>query len=187
MPEITDKTLDATLVKCMSVRDVKVLAEICASDPRVLKLIAERAMKGDETHAAKASWVLSKSAELYKADMKPFADRIIKHLASPLRSGIKRELLKALLFSDIHKSSDMRLLDILLALPFSNDDVGVKYIALRHLERYAKFQPELRQEIVSTLELSRSLNPPLWSVHAKRLIDRIEKKGKTTRKRMGLK
>jgi hypothetical protein len=179
---LSEKDLEACLVKCMSVHDVRALAEMSSKDPRILERISQLALVGDDTRAAKASWVLSKSAEIFKSDINPFANIILDRLASPMRSGIKRELLKALLFSNIHQSNDSRLLDILLALPFSGDDVGVKYLALRHLEKYAKYQPELKQEIISTLKMSKSSNPTLWSRQAQRLIDKMETKGGLIRK-----
>jgi hypothetical protein len=180
-PLLDEKFLDETLVKCMSVQDVKSLADICSKESDVLEWIVRLALDGNDTKAAKAAWVLSKSAEVFKSDINPFTEKIIDRLHKPATSGIKRELLKTLLFSDVHQSTDTRLLDLILALPFSNDDVGVKYIALRHLEKYAKNQPELKQEIVSTLELSKSGNPTLWARHAKRLIDRLESKKRLNR------
>jgi hypothetical protein len=178
---LSEKVLDDTLVKCMSVRDVKALAEMCSKDVSLLSWIVTLALDGNETKAGKASWVVSKSAELYKTDINPFVERIVLRLHAPCKSGIKRELLKALLFSNVHQSSDSRLLDIVLNLPFSGDDVGVKYIALRHLEKYAKHQTELKQEIISTLELSKSSNPTLWVRQAQKLIERIEKQKPSNR------
>jgi hypothetical protein len=178
MLSIDEKSLNDALVKCMSVRDVKILAEQASGDEKLLRSIVRLALDGDDTRAAKSAWVLSKTAEVFKTNMDPFANKIVDRLLNPARSGIKRELLKALLFSHVHASADTRLLDILLAIPFSADDVGVKYIALRHFEKYARYQPDLCQEIITTLELSISANPALWAKHARKLIERINKKTK---------
>jgi hypothetical protein len=180
MLAIDEKSLNDALVKCMSVRDVRILAEQASKDVKLLRLIVKLALDGNDTRAAKSAWVLSKSTEVFKTNIDSFSKKIIDRLLSPAKSGIKRELLKALLFSDIHSEIDTRLFDILLAIPFSSDDVGVKYIALRHFEKYAWKQPELYQEIITTLELSISSNPALWAKHAHKLIDRINKKIKSS-------
>jgi hypothetical protein len=183
MSELDEKSLTNALVKCMSVRDVKIIAEQSSKDGALLRLIVCLALDGNNTRAAKAAWVLSRTAEVFKTDINSFANNIVDRLLEPASSGIKRELLKALLFSNIHSDEDTRLFDILLTIPFSADDVGVKYMALRHFEKYSLNHTELNQEIITTLELSISANPALWAKHAQKLIDRINKKTKRKSKK----
>ncbi|MDZ4750468.1 MAG: hypothetical protein SGI87_02550 [Flavobacteriales bacterium] len=156
----------------MSVKKVESLARLCKKDPEMLEEIVELSIKGNETKSAKASWVLSKVAQKYKTPIDSHTPKLVTRLESECTGGIKRELLKALLHSKIHSSENLSLLDILLSIPLSTNDPGVKYMALKHFEKYMKVQPELSGEIIQVLQMSLERNGGLWRTQAMKLINR---------------
>jgi hypothetical protein len=151
--------LDQILVKCVPLAVINDLAEKASGDKKLFSHLATLSLKPPHTRAAKASWALSKAAALAPAMIVPWQEKILEAIPHAATGGIKRELLKSILYSSLHKQGSGRLFDVCLSLLDPKEDKGVVHYAMEHLERMVKYHPDLKDELAGSVRLFRSKSP----------------------------
>lgn len=165
------------LVKCMGVKDAKMLGSLVANDRKALNELIEAFSMGDVPFRMKAAWVLSHAAGEHPENLKSAADAILTLLEKETVSGTLRELLKALTLAGVPLKWEGRLIDIAFRLLNEmHHDVAVRYNAMKLLEPYILKHTELKDEYFDCLDAQIELNTPTWQCMALRIKANITKK-----------
>lgn len=140
------------LQRGMSKSDVIRLAELAAGDKKLLSLLLDSITEEGLT-GMKSSWIISTGTVMHKGFLKKETDRIIEVLPHIETMGTKRELIKALMFSDVLDSGQLGLLtDTLLHfLRSGQQDISVRYNSMKLLEMICNRYPDLYPEFLDTL------------------------------------
>lgn len=125
------------------------------SDPVRFKLVLEFALEDDGQYAMRAARAINLSSFRHPQLIRPFLPLLVNKLGSFQNDGLKRGMLKTLFQRSYEYSDDVfgRLVDI--CFQFVNDPgekVAIKIYALELLYRSSISYPEIKPEIISTIE-----------------------------------
>ncbi len=129
-------------------------------------------LKIEGTTNMKASWILSSAAELHPGVLNPFVEEYIALLPTIETMGTKRELIKGIWLSDFIHAENLGLLtDTLLAFIRSNQqDVSVRYNAMKVMVDVCKTYPELKEEFQDTVRTILPYISPTFRSYANRFV-----------------
>jgi hypothetical protein len=129
-------------------------------------------LKTEGTTNMKASWILSTAAELHPGVLNAFVEEYITLLPTIKTMGTKRELIKGIWLSDFIHAENLGLLsDTLLEFIRSNQqDVSVRYNAMKVMVEICKTYPELKEEFHETIRTILPYISPTFRNFAKKFV-----------------
>ncbi len=129
-------------------------------------------LRTEGTTNMKASWILSTAAELHPGVLNPFVEEYIALLPTIETMGTKRELIKGIWLSDFIHAENLGLLsDTLLEFIRSNQqDVSVRYNAMKVMVEICKTYPELKEEFHETIRTILPYISPTFRNFAKKFV-----------------
>ncbi|NUN68090.1 MAG: hypothetical protein HUU02_00085 [Bacteroidetes bacterium] len=130
------------------------LAERIGDDTERFAVVARMALSADAAVVMRASWLLTICAELRPALVTPWIPKLLAAAARPGASdALRRNIVRSLQFIDIPRRHQGRAAD--LCFGFLQDvkaPVAVKAFSMTVLANIAMSEPELKHEIVLTIE-----------------------------------
>jgi len=138
-----------------SKRTIDIAVSFVGEDPDLFQKVYEFALEDKGPLAMRAARVVSQTSLQYPEIFVPFVNDLIPKLRDFKTDGLKRELAKAI--SHLSLNIDEEKLSILLDTSFSwfndpNETVAVKVYALDIIYRISEIYPELKPELIFTLE-----------------------------------
>jgi hypothetical protein len=178
MDHMKEVELHKVLVKGMAKRAADDLAAMANSNPELYLKLLDAIASGEQTHAMKASWVLGHAARMDKNPAQKHGHRLLQLLLQAKVGGVQREILKVLELVSLSEEDEGRFVDLcfeLLRRP--GLDVAIRYYCLRVLRQKVKKYPELKIELVSTLEEIRDWHNDVWTRYSSKAILSLLKAG----------
>jgi hypothetical protein len=164
------------LVKGMRKQTVMQLAKEANEDTNIYRVLLDVISSDNGTPAMKASWVLGNAARLNKAPAQRFGKQLLQLLITAEVGGVQRELLKVLEVVALSEEDEGKFVDTCFALLRSPGlDVGIRYYCLRILRAKAKKYPDLKPELISSLEEIVEWHNEVWKRHTAKAIQALEK------------
>ncbi len=148
----------------MHKKDAEHIAEYIRAHDNEMKKLVDLALSDDMTPSMKASWILSTASVQQKGCINKYVDQIIENLIDVKVSGSRRELMKALLYSDFLESEKLgKLVDTLMTfIRRTHDDLAVSYNALKLMIKICKTFPELKPELEETIRQNIEQGSDTW-------------------------
>jgi hypothetical protein len=148
----------------MHKKDIEHIAEYIRAHDKEMKKMVELALSDDMTPSMKASWILSTASVQQKGCMNKYVDYVIDNLIDVKVSGARREIMKALLHSDILESEKLgKLVDTLMTfIRRTHEDLAVSYNALKLMIKICKKYPELKPELEETIRQNLEQGSDTW-------------------------
>jgi hypothetical protein len=163
------------LTKGMHKSDVDLCASAVVQEPKLFKELLDIVASGEVTPAMKAAWVLGKASELNRALPSKHVARIIELLGQAKISGVQRELIKTLFKLNLQEEEESRILDLCFHfLNHSESDVAVRHHALKILLALTKKYPDLRQELIASLEAQLEYNTAAWARYTRKTLAKLK-------------
>ncbi|HPN77799.1 MAG TPA: hypothetical protein PLP79_11735 [Prolixibacteraceae bacterium] len=129
------------------------LNKISPDPEEYLPLLMEIALEGKDTSSWRAVWVADKIMEQHPEALLPWRETIIGILSRIRHGGKRRQLMRMLTRCEIPESSAGMLFDYCQERLFlSEEKVAVKVYAMDILYNISGQAPELKQEVIQTLE-----------------------------------
>lgn len=164
------------LVKGLSKKMVVELAERAAIDVNFFVDLIDQIKSGKKTPAMKASWVLQNASFINPKLATDRAAIFIDLLKKEKVGGVQRELLKIL--GHIKWNEELEGVYIDLCFQFLNSptaDVGAKYHCIANIKGVLKKYPELKQELIVSIESQLELYTDAWKRYAGKLLNTLKK------------
>lgn len=149
--------LQSAVIRLMSMKEAEWMAVSAIENPEVLRSLVDYSYSADHKLAFKASWVLTKVNDLSPETICPYLDRIAGSLSQVDNESAVRSFLRILSFTDMNKLS-LRNHGILADNCFSFlrsgfSSVAVKAYAMEILYKLVLIYPELKNELVATINI----------------------------------
>jgi hypothetical protein len=165
------------LTKGMHKSDVDLCASAVVQQPKLFEELLDIVAKGEVTPAMKAAWILGKASELNRALPAKHVARIIELLSLAKVSGVQRELIKTLFKLNLQEEEESRLLDLCFHfLNHAESDVAVRNQALKILLALTKKYPDLKQEVIVSLEAQLEYNTEAWARYSGKTLAKLKRK-----------
>jgi hypothetical protein len=169
--------LNALLVKGLGKKAVMDLAEKANVDPEFYLELLHVIENGEVTPAMKASWVLGNAARLDSTPAQRHGWKILGLLKTASIGGVQRELLKVLEVVKFKDNADGEFVDYCFDLMRRPGiDVGIRYYCLRILQRKVMQYPELKDELMLTLEEILDWHNQVWKKYLIKAMEKLRKK-----------
>lgn len=151
----------------------EIAADLLHHDAKMSAMV-NFAIHEEGTVGMKASWILGAVSVMQHGAVNNYADAIISRLGMIQTMGIKRELLKTLLHSDILKEKKLGLLvdELFHLLRSSEVDISVSYNAMKLMQVIVKEFPELKPEYFDTLNHQLPYMSDTWRKLARHIISK---------------
>lgn len=166
------------LVKGLGKQAAVDLGTRAAEDAKFFELLVDQIRSGKKTPAMKASWVLQHAASLNQQLATKHAEEFMTLLEKERVGGVQRELLKILGHCKWTADDEGKYIDI--CFKFLNSptaDVGAKYHCISNIKSVLKKHPELKGELLASLESQKELYTDAWKRYTSKLIAQLEKHG----------
>lgn len=171
--------LSEVLVKGMGKHVVDKLAAQANDDPVLYRELLDVLETQETTPAMKASWVLANAARLDKAPAQKHGSRFLQLLFNARIGGVQRELMKVLEVVELSDEEEGRFVDLCFQLLRQPGlDVGIRYYGLRILRQKVKKYPDLKPELITSLEEVLSWHNDVWKRHTSNAIVALKKPGR---------
>jgi hypothetical protein len=176
MSEEAIEKLKPLLVKSVGVKQIRLIADDASKNEDVYLALIALIQDTDQTRRMKASWALAKATELNPDFAAPHIELLMHLMDQEKTGGVVRELYKTLAFVHIpevlegvfiDKSFDM--------LRELESDLAVKYHAKLMLMKYVKKYPELKHEIILSLQSVMEVHSDAWKVQVLKSIAKLDK------------
>lgn len=164
------------LVKGLGKKEVVELAERAASDAVFFDALIDHIKSGKKTPAMKASWVLQNASEINRDFATDRASLFLSLLKDERVGGVQRELLKIL--GHIKWSDELEGAYIDMCFQFLNSptaDLGAKYHCIANIKSVLKKYPELKQELIVSIEPQLELYTDAWKRYATKFLLSLQK------------
>jgi len=163
------------LVKGLSKKVVVELAERAAVESDFFDALIDQIKLGKKTAAMKASWVLQNASNINPELASERASIFVDLLKNESVGGVQRELLKIL--GHIKWNNELEGSYIDLCFQFLNSseaDVGAKYHCIANIKSVLKKYPELKQELIHSVEPQLELYTEAWTRYSTKLLKALK-------------
>lgn len=171
-----NKPINEILVKGIGKKEVALLALEASKDEKFFLELLRVIEVGEKTPAMKATWIIGTSAEKDARLIQKHSSRILEILLADKQSGYMRELIKALVEVQLQEKDEGPFINYCFEqLNRNGIDVAIKYASIKGIEKFLSKYPELKVELISTLESQLDLNTEAWKRYVTRIISRLNK------------
>jgi hypothetical protein len=152
------------LQKGLSKAQVEEIAKLIRADRKAMKQMVEYATMHEETIGMKASWIMGAASVQENNCAHAYLPQIIDRLGAIKTMGIKRELIKTMMFSNVMDCENLgTLVDTLFVfLRSTSEDISVSYNSMKLMNMIVKHIPELKEEFHNTLAHQMEYKSPTW-------------------------
>jgi hypothetical protein len=169
--------LNSILVKGLGKEVTTKVAKQAGADETLFLALLDYAENGTTTQAMKSSWIIGTLATFDPTFPTKYSDRVLAILKAATVGGVQREMLKTIsrvkLKPEVHGS----LIDLCFRMLHNHElDVAVKYYSIYIIEDALKVYPELKDELIASLEPQLELYNDSWRKYNKRRIEKLRKK-----------
>ena len=176
MSEAIIQKLKPLLVKCVGVKQIRLIAEDAAQNKQVYDVLVQLIQDEDRSCRMKSSWALAKATEINPDFAMPHISLLMQLLQSEKTGGVVREIYKTLACVQIPESMEGVFIDVSFEmLREVESDLAVKYHAKQILMKYAKKYPELKNEVILSLHSVTEAHSDAWKVQVLKSIAKLEK------------
>jgi len=161
-----------------SARQCLQAVEIISTDKKKIKELVHIFVTENDDIARPASWVLSKIAENHPALLYPHLHDIISRLQRPVvHDGIKRHVLKILEICSVPEDEEGVVMNLCFdVLSDVKEAVAIKVFAMSVLAELAKKYPDIKQELITILQNTLSMETtPGFKSRANKIIRALTK------------
>jgi len=159
------------LQKGLSKVQVDELARLIRADRKAMKQMVEYATMYEDTVGMKASWIMGAASVQENNCAHDHLPQIIDRLGAVQTMGIKRELIKTMMFSNVMDCENLgTLVDTLFVfLRSASEDISVSYNSMKLMNKIVKHIPELKEEFHDTLSHQMEYKSPTWRKCAQKI------------------
>ncbi len=152
------------LQKGLSKAQVEEIAKLIRADRKAMKQMVEYATMHEDTIGMKASWIMGAASVQENNCAHAHIPQIIDRLGAIKTMGIKRELIKTMMFSNVMDCANLgTLVDTLFVfLRSTSEDISVSYNSMKLMNMIVKHIPELKEEFHDTLAHQMEYKSPTW-------------------------
>ena len=129
------------------------LVEIVTQRPELFSQLIEIYFANEEPASRRTVWAIDLYAEQHPEALIPFIDRIVSHLPDFQHDGLKRHSLRMLARSPLPVTNLGQLITLCFDFLLSPSETpAVKVYAMETLYRISLEEPDLRQELIDSIE-----------------------------------
>lgn len=177
--------LEAEILREHSKRQTVRIARWIGPDKRRFRQLMELLLHGDPLVTQRAAWILSYCYEYHPQLITPWLPALIEKMQEPgVHEAVKRNVVRLLVCTDIPKP----LLGIVVSLCFEylnsvDTPIAVKAHSMSVLQRVAEQKPDMKNELLTTIELMMPYVGPALRARGRMVIKQLVRgrKSKKTR------
>ena len=133
-------------------------------------------LSGEPVVQQRAAWVYGICAGRYPYLVKPYMHRIIGQLQLPVHDAVKRNIIRALQFTEVPVKQQGQLIETLMHMLVSMDEpVAVKIFAMQVLLAACRPYPDLKRELALRIETQLPFATPGFRAKGKKVIMELQK------------
>ena len=176
MSDAIVQKLKPLLVKCVGVKQIRSIAEDAAQNKAVYDVLVTLIQDADRSCRMKSSWALAKATEMNPEFASPHIALFMQLLQTEKTGGVVREIYKTLACVPIPESHEGAFIDVSFEmLRDLESDLAVKYHAKTILMKYVKKYPELKNEVILSLQSVAEAHSEAWKAQVHKSIVKLEK------------
>ena len=147
-------SIKSEIIKEHSKYNTERVAGIIGNNSNLLEELIKIVLNEDNEIARKAAWVMRSCYEKNPRCLDKYLSKLIHHLhKDPLHVAVKRNILGILISTDIPKKDWGYLIDICFKfLKSGQESIAVKAFSMDIIQRYAKNEPSIYNELSIILE-----------------------------------
>jgi hypothetical protein len=172
--------IEEAILKEHSKKQTMLIVNFIGDDKVRFKLLMELFLKGEYRITQRASWVVSYCAIANPEFLKPYFKKLITKLKEPnIHDGVKRNIVKV--FSEIELPEELlgEIYDICFHyLRAIDETIAVKAHSMTVLEKICIRYPELKTELVATIEDMIPFGSSGIVARAKKILNNLSKQNK---------
>jgi hypothetical protein len=166
--------LKESLVKGLGKKNAIEFAQMANAHPQIYQEFIDIIESGESTPAMKASWILGTAARIDALPAQPHGPVLIRLLEQAAIGGVQRELLKVLEVVKMDADTEGKFIDYCFRLMRRPGiDVAIRYYCLRILNRAVKKYPDLKGELILTMEEIQDWHNDVWKRHISKAIKKM--------------
>lgn len=176
MSKAIEEKLRPLLVKCVGVKQIRMIGEDAARDKAIYDTLIKLIQDNDKTCRMKASWALAKATEIEPGRAMPHVPMLMNRLSKEPVNGVVREIFKTLACVEIPDQYEGAFIDASFAMLREPDsDVAVKHHSKAILMKAVKKYPELKNELILSLQSVMDMHTEPWKIQVMKTIAKLEK------------
>lgn len=146
--------LRSLLLAEMSRRNTDFVKGIVLSNQSLFDELFKLALLNEEPVSRRAMWVVDVASEAEPDMLLPYINELISALHGFYHDGLKRHTLRMLSRYDLSMEEFLPILDLCFQYMSSgNESVAARYQAMHLLSKMSEKEPDLKHEIINTIEL----------------------------------
>ncbi|MCX6248748.1 MAG: hypothetical protein NTW10_13570 [Bacteroidetes bacterium] len=171
-----EESLEALLLVENSRRNTDLIADLILKKPELFDELIMIYLKNEEPVSRRAAWVTDTVTEKRPDLLERYLEEIVTRLETFTHDGMKRESLRMLARSRFPADQ----LGLLITLCFdwlisSSESVAVKMYSMEVLYKISQQEPEMKKELVDSIELRMHEETPGFRAHGKKLLKQLYK------------
>ncbi len=175
MNNLNEKQLREYLLNGVSLDSLHEFAKQTTIDNKLLAKLFALMKENSEIVSWRAAWVIWHLFNPKKELLKPYLDEISKLLSSFPFDGQKREMMKILLLFDIKELNISILLNTCFDfLSNPNESLAVQVHSMQILYHISEIEPDIRTELISTIEYMMPTSNFGFKNRAKKLLQKLQ-------------
>lgn len=146
--------LEQEILKEHSKRKTQKIACWIGADPERFSLLMKLFLHGEPVVVQRSAWIVSQCAEQHPSLILPWLKKLIARIEEKnLHNAVQRNGFRALQFVDIPRSLQGKVFDLCLnTLRAVENPVAVKVYAMYILKEFVRQEPDLKQEVLLTVQ-----------------------------------
>jgi hypothetical protein len=152
------------------------IVDYVGNNPTRFKVLVEVFLSGPYRVTQRSAWPISYCTELHPQLVKPHLKTLLDCLKTPgIHQAVKRNILRLLQFIDIPKRSHGQIADICFQyLSNRKEPIAVRCFAMTVLGNIARYNPDLKQELLIIVEDNLPYATPGFAARARRLLRELK-------------
>ena len=162
------KTIKSFLEKRRHKKEVVQFVRYIGDDQKKFDELISYCFGADPKLAERASWPVCYCVEAHPELMKKHFKKLLKQLRMPCHNSIRRNFTKLMEYIEIPKALHAETISVCFDLLNNKDEfVAVKVFSMSQLGRFCKIYPELKKELIASIEAQFNIETAAFRARAK--------------------
>lgn len=162
------------LLKEQSKKQVDLIVNYISSNPKLFDELMQCFYSDNQKLKLRASWCLSYCIENYPPLLNPYLEKLLPILCQPVHQGIKRNIVRALMFVSLPEQYEAIVANTCFELLKAGDEsIAVRANAMTVLANICRKHPDMKYELQQAIQLQLPYASTGFKARAKNILKQL--------------